>query len=68
VEQEAFLELKKCLSSDEVLVHFDPSLPLVIACNASIVGIGAVLFHHYTNGEERPIANTLKNLNTAQHN
>ena len=41
----AFNSLKKLLSADNVLTHFDASLPIGIACDASDVGIGAVLFH-----------------------
>ena len=35
VEAKAFNKLKELLSSDSSLVHFDPSLPLGIACDAS---------------------------------
>ncbi|WP_435321293.1 RNase H-like domain-containing protein, partial [Klebsiella pneumoniae] len=44
-QQRAFQHLKKLLSSDNVLVHFDPTLPIGLACDASSVGIGTVLFH-----------------------
>ena len=44
-EKEAFQKLKEVLSTDDVLVHFDETLPLGSACDASKVGIGAVLFH-----------------------
>ena len=46
---------------------FDPSLPLGIACDASAVGIGATLFHRYSDGSERPIANS-KTLTASQRN
>ena len=44
-EDQAFQRLKTLLSSDKVLVLFDPTLPVGISCDASNVGIGAVLFH-----------------------
>ena len=44
-EQAAFGHLKNVLSSDQVLVHFDPNKTLVLACNASNVGNRAVLVH-----------------------
>ena len=44
------------ITSDQVLTHNDPSLPLRLACDASPVGIGAVLSHVMTNDTERPIA------------
>ena len=49
--------LKNLLSSDAGLVHFDPTLPLGIACDASNIGIGATLLQRYPNGDEKPIAN-----------
>ena len=65
-EQAAFQTVKTMLCTDNVLAHFDPSLPIGIACDASSVGVGAVLFHRYSDGSERPIANISKTLNSAQ--
>ena len=66
-EQKAsFNTLKEMLSSNSVLAHFDPSLPLGISCDASNVGIGAVLFHRFPDGSERPVANASKTLTDAQ--
>ena len=43
--------------SEQVLTHYDPSLPLrPLVCDASPVGIGAVLSHVMNDGTERPIA------------
>ena len=67
-EQAAFDQLKTVLSSDQVLVHFNPSKPVGLACDASNVGIGAVLFHRYPDGSERPIANVSKTLTAAERN
>ena len=58
----AFEQLKNVLSLDQVLVHFDPNKNLVLACDASNVGIGAVLVHRYPDGCECPIANMSKTL------
>ena len=55
-EQAAFDTVKSLLCDDTVLTHFDPFLPIGMACNASNVGIGAVLFHRYEDGSERPSA------------
>ena len=65
-EQAAFEQLKNVLSSDQVLVHVDPNKFLVLACDASNVGIGAVLVHRYPDGSERPIANMSKTLTAAE--
>ncbi len=56
VEQRAFEASKKLLSSSEVLVHFDPNQELVLACDASAYGLGAVISHQMPDGTEKPIA------------
>ena len=65
-EQEAFERLKDLLFTDNVLAHYDPSLELGLTCDASEVGIGAVLFHCYSNGSKRLIANVSKTLTDTQ--
>ena len=52
----AFHDVKVMITSEQVLTHYDPSLPLRLACDASSVGIGAVLSHVMNDGSERPIA------------
>ena len=65
-QEEAFQKVKLLLSSDTVLAHYDPTQDIGIACDASNVGIGCVLFHRYPDGSERPIANVSKTLTAAQ--
>lgn len=65
-QQAAFQKLKDLLCTDTVLAHFNPSLPVGISCDASKCGLGAVLFHRYSDGSERPIANVLKTLSDTQ--
>ena len=65
-EQEAFQKLKDLLCTDTILVHFNPTLQIGISCDASEVGLGAVLFHRYSDGSERPIANASKTLTNTQ--
>eukprot|EP00731_Ephydatia_muelleri_P006880 Em0003g1128a len=38
-------EVKKMIASDLVLTHFTPTMPLVLVCDASAYGLGAVLSH-----------------------
>ena len=67
-EQAAFDTVKYLLCDDTVLAHFDPLLPIGIACDASNVIIGAVVFHRYEYALERPIANASKILSESQRN
>ena len=54
--QEAFQVIKEMLSSDLVLAHYDPTLPLSLAADASAYGVGAVISQRYPDDSERPIA------------
>ena len=54
-QQEAFVRSKKLLTSSQLLVHFDPKLEIILACDASPYGIGAVLSHRMPSGREQPI-------------
>ena len=65
-QKEAFRAAKEALQADSLLVHFDPMKPLVLACDASDYGIGAVLSHIMEDGQERPIAYTSRTLNAAE--
>ena len=47
----AFQKAKDMLQADTLLVHYDASKPLVLACDASPVGVGAVL-SHFVDGTE----------------
>ena len=65
-EQAAFDKTEDTITADTVLAHFNTSLPVGMACDASEVGIGAVLFHRYPDGSERPISNVSKTLTSTQ--
>ncbi|XP_033832445.2 uncharacterized protein K02A2.6-like [Periophthalmus magnuspinnatus] len=66
--EKAFQDAKEALTSSEVLTHFNPSLPIQLACDASPYGVGAVISHTFPNGEEKPIAFASRTLNKAESN
>ena len=66
--QQSFEQIKEALTSTKVLAHYDSKLPVGLACDASAVGVGALLFHRYEDGAERPIAYASKSLTQAEKN
>ena len=64
----SFDNSKKLLTSSQLLVHLDPELEIVLACDASDYGIGAVLSHHMTDGSEMPIGFVSRTLTKAEKN
>lgn len=67
-QEKAFVESKQSLLSSQVLVHFDPCLEIVLACDASAYGIGAVLSHRMLDGSEKPIGFVSRTLTEAEKN
>ena len=67
-QESAFKKAKRLLQSPSLLVHYDLQLPLLLACDASPNGIGAVLSHRLPNGDERPIGYVSRTLTKAEKN
>ncbi|CAM4511130.1 unnamed protein product [Leuciscus chuanchicus] len=68
-EQEvAFAQSKKMIQSVQVLVHYDPQKDVILSCDASPYGLGAVLSHKMPDGSERPIGFMSRTLNQAERN
>ena len=67
-QEEAFKASKRLLTSSQVLVHFDPKLDIVLSCDASAYGIGAVLSHRMPDGSEKPVGFVSRTLSAAEKN
>ncbi len=59
---------KKLMTSSQLLVQFYPEKELILSCNASQYGIGAVLAHHMADGTEKPIEFASKTITAAEKN
>ncbi|XP_037560890.1 uncharacterized protein K02A2.6-like [Dermacentor silvarum] len=66
--ERAFQRSKELLVSAAVLPHYDPKKPVVLVCDASPYGVGAVLAHREDSGAERPIVFASRSLAPAELN
>ena len=64
----AFTTATTQLTSAQVLTHYDPTMPLSLAADASAYGIGAVISHTFPDGSERPIAFASRTLTASEKN
>ena len=62
----AFAEAKKQLTSAQVLTHYDPHKPLILSCDASPYGVGAVISHYLETEGEKPVAFASRTLTAAE--
>ncbi|XP_045194815.2 uncharacterized protein K02A2.6-like [Mercenaria mercenaria] len=66
--ENAVMQVKEMIASDCVLMNYNPELPVLLACDSSSYGIGAVLSHKLPDGSDRPIAFASRSLNSAEKN
>ena len=65
---QAFTAAKQALDSTKVLAHYDPSLPITMAGDASAYGIGSVISHVLPDCSEKPIAFASQTLSSSEKN
>ena len=65
-QSRVFQAAKEALTLATVLTHYNPDLDLVLDCDASPYGVGAVLSHRLEDGSTRPIAFASRFLNPVE--
>ena len=65
-QDKAFKEAKKLLISQNLLTHFDTTRELVLTCDASPYGLGAVLSHRASDGTGQPVVFASRTLSKAE--
>jgi len=64
-----FKKSKDILTSSSVLTHYNPDFELTLSCDTlQYNGLGAVLSHHFSSSEEKPIAFASHTLFKAEQN
>ena len=66
--QKSFNEFKRILSSDLLLMHYNPNMPIHVAAKASSHGIGAVIYHSFPNNSMKAVHHISRSLTQAENN
>jgi len=67
-QERAFKAAKAMLTAENLLIHYDPNLPIVVHTDASPYGLGGVLSHLTNDGSERPVAYVSRTLSVHERN
>lgn len=65
-QQTAFNQLKRALSSELLLAHFNPNYEIIVSADASIKGVGACIQHKLPDGSIKPIAYASRSLQKSE--
>ena len=60
--QTAFDQIKKALTSNLFLTHYDQKLEIIFASDASLYGVGVCILHKMPDGTKKPIAHASRTL------
>lgn len=66
VQEEAFDQIKKLLSSTPVLQHYNPNMPTKVSADASSYGIGGVLMQKEEKGNWKPVFYVSRSLTSTE--
>ncbi|XP_037931955.1 uncharacterized protein K02A2.6-like [Teleopsis dalmanni] len=66
--QDAYECIKKDITSDQVLTHFDPELPIILTTDASNSAVAGVLSHEFSKNDCKPIAFVSRALTKCEQN
>ena len=64
----SFNKAKESLASSDVLLHYNPALPIRLAADASAYGIGPVIAHVLADRSKRPVAFAFRTLTASERN
>lgn len=60
--------MKSLIQLAGMLTHYDPNREMIVTCDASTKGVGAVLYHIMPDGTERPVVMASRSLSPAEKN
>ena len=64
--QTAFDQIKKALTSDLFLTHYEPKLVIIVASDANSYGVGSCILHKMPDGTKKPIVLASRTLLPAE--
>lgn len=64
--QKSFDKFKQILSSDLLLTHYNPELPIIVSADASSVGVGATISHKMPDGAIKVVQHASRALTPAE--